>query len=248
MKKRLLAVFAHPDDESFGPGGALAKYSHEGVEVHILCATRGEAGIWQQIANKKKDSLAITDKVNIEHVREKELLNSAKVLGIKNVQFLDFIDGTLCNANYHELAKKIIAKINSFKPQVLLTLERRGISGHIDHIVTSFVTTYSYHQTQYSKKLYYLCLPQKWYDRRMQEYFVYFPEGYSEKEITTRIEYGKYWNIRKKAMLQHLSQSSDVEALTARFKKWPKVDHFILQHYRGIEVKFPETDLFEGIR
>ena len=246
MSKKLLAIFAHPDDEAFGPGGTLAYYASKGVEVHLLCATKGEGGedtsIKYKVSSIKKDK-----NLNIGKVREKELLKSAEVLGIKSVEFLGFTDGTLCNAIYHQMADKIIAKINKFKPQIVLTVERRGVSGHLDHIATSMITTYSYLKTNIANKLYYHCLPNKIYDERMQVYFVYFPEGYSESEITTRIDYSPVWEKKVGAMTAHKSQLKDVRTLLNRFQKYPKADHFILQYHRGIKVKLPETDLFTGI-
>src|SRR3990167_2864362 len=97
--KKILAVFAHPDDESFGPGGTLAKYAKEGVEVHILCATKGEAG---ENSNKDHKVYKVEKVKNIEEIREKELLAAAKVLGVKKVEFLNFVDGELSNNKYHE--------------------------------------------------------------------------------------------------------------------------------------------------
>jgi N-acetylglucosamine malate deacetylase 2 len=247
MKKRILAIFAHPDDEAFGPGGTIAKYAHEGVDVHLLCATRGEAGQWDEESKNNQETTNNKQQKKIHHVREVELLNSAKILGVKNVDFLDYIDGTLCNAVYHEIAEKIIAKIRAFQPQIVLTVERHGVSGHLDHIAMSMITTYAYQKTKIPKKLYYHCLPQKWFDNRMQEYFIYFPEGYREEEITTRIDYTTYWEEKKGAMIAHRSQAADAKALLKRYSKWPKVDHFILQYYRNIHVTLPEADFFSGV-
>lgn len=238
--KRLLAIFAHPDDEAFGPGGTLARYGQEGVEIHLLSATRGEAGNWD-------DELGIKKDIQIHHLREKELLESARILGIKKVEFLGFVDGRLCNAIYHQLAEKIIKKIEEFKPQVVLTTERLGISGHLDHIAVSMITTYAFLKTKIASKLYYYCIPKEAREESLNEYFVYFPEGYDQKEITTRIHYGDYWHKKKEAMKTHRTQMRDVSRLIRRFTKWPKVDHFILQYFQGIKVKFPEKDLFAGI-
>lgn len=249
MKKRLLAVFAHPDDEAFGPAGTLTKYAHEGVDVDILCATRGEAGLWQQKRIKNKE-IRITENVKIEHVREKELLASAKILGVRKVEFLDFIDGTLCNANYHALAQKIIHKINTFQPQVIITFDQTGVSGHLDHVAVSMVTTYAFQKTKYPKKLYYNCMPEKIRknDPIMDDYFIYFPEGFSDREITTRIDFSEYWREKVDAMKSHKTQSKDVGNILKRLEKWPKIDYFILQMHRGINVTIPETDLFSGIK
>lgn len=254
MHKRLLVVTAHPDDEAFGPAGTLAKYADLGVEIHLLCATRGEAGQWSQTkGNRQKaigksfDRIEIKDEVKLHHVREKELLRSAKVLGIKKVEFLDFIDGTLCNANYHQLAGKISKKINSFQPQVIMTMERLGVSGHLDHIAVSLTTTYAFLHASFGNKLYYHCLPKENREKELDNYFIYFPEGYNQDDITTRIDWSKYWDRKVKAMEQHQSQSQDVERILKRIVKQAYVDHFILQHYRKMTPKFPETDLFEGI-
>jgi N-acetylglucosamine malate deacetylase 2 len=242
--KKILAVFAHPDDESFGPGGTLSKYAQEGVEIHLLCATRGEAGqMDERIRNKE---LRMKNDKKIYDIRSEELLQAAKILGIKKVEFLDYIDGTLCNAIYHELADKIIKKIREFKPDIVITEERRGVSGHLDHIAVSMITTFAFQKTKIAKKLYYHCLSRKVTNIRKLNYFVYFPEGYSEQEITTRIDYKTYWDIKKKAMQAHKSQWKDVTALLAFYSLWPKVDTFILQEYHRIKPVFPETDLFSG--
>ncbi len=251
MNKKLLAVFAHPDDEAFGPGGALAKYASEGVEIHLLCATRGEAGLWDEKSQPKADRpLAEKSKENVQlhEVREKELLNSAKILGIKKVEFLDYVDGTLSNSIYHELAKKIIQKIDSFQPQILLTTDRLGTSGHLDHIAVSMITTYSYlHSKHKVNKLYYHCLPKERRTKDLDDYFVYFPEGYDQKDITTRIDFTQYWDKKEAAMKCHQSQLHDVERILARWKNQTKIDHFILQYSQGIKANFAESDFYEGI-
>lgn len=95
MKKNLVAIFAHPDDEAFGPAGTLHKLTRE-YDVYILCATKGEIG-----------ETSIENKKPLHEVRADELRKSAKILGIKKVYFLGFIDGTLSNSLYHDLAAKI---------------------------------------------------------------------------------------------------------------------------------------------
>lgn len=242
--KKILAVFAHPDDEAFGPGGTLAKYGATGVLIHLLCTTRGERG--QKQFSKSNLQFSNNKEVKISEVREKELLRSAEILGIKQVEFLDFIDGRLSNSIYHDLADKIIDKIENYKPQIIITNERRGISGHLDHIAVSMVTTYSYLRTN-AAKLYYYCLSEKQRRKEADDYFVYFPEGYPESEITTRIDYLKYFDIKKSAMYQHQSQLKDVEAILSHITLLPKIDNFILQYSRGVKIILPETDLFAGL-
>lgn len=247
MNKRLLAVFAHPDDEAFGPGGTLATYAQRGVEIHILTATRGEAGQWHEESKIKNLKSKENQDLKIHHVREQELLKSAKVLGVSKVEFLDFEDGTLCNNIYHKLAAKIIKKINSFKPQIVLTIDRLGVSGHLDHIAISMITTFAFRKTTVSNKLYYHVLAKKLRTKDLDDYFVYFPEGYDEDQITTRVNYQENWDKKVTAMKQHISQTADVNRILKRYSKFPKIDHFILQYHRGISTSLPETDLFDGI-
>lgn len=232
--KKLLVVFAHPDDEAFGPGGTLAKYGHENVEIHLLLATKGEAG---------DNHLRIKKSKTLGEIREKEARKSAKILGIKKVEFLGFMDSELKQSNYHQLAGKIINKIESFKPEVVLTDEPRGVSGHLDHVAVSLTTTYAFLKTKIARKLYYYCLPEKWYSKRLQNYFIYFPEGYPEETITTRIDTSKYWPLKVRAMMAHQSQIKDVKAILKERSKLPKIEYFIRQ-YPPPKETIKEIDLF----
>src|SRR5215469_5790453 len=98
--KPVVGIFAHPDDEAFGPSGTLAKFAKEGRDVYIICVTRGDAG-----ENHSDDTHALKD------IREDELEASAKDLGVKDVIFFDFKDGTLSNNVYHEVAQKLKEKL-----------------------------------------------------------------------------------------------------------------------------------------
>lgn len=87
-KLKLMAILAHPDDESLGAGGALAKYSAGGVETYLVCATRGERG-WDG------DDKGFPGLEAFGKVREAELHAAARVLGLHQVGFLDYVDGDL---------------------------------------------------------------------------------------------------------------------------------------------------------
>lgn len=241
--KRLLAIFAHPDDEAFGPAGTLAKYAAEGVNIHLLCVTRGEAGKW----TNHESGIRNQESAKIHHIREEELLASAKILGIKRVEFLDFVDGTLCNNLYHELAGKIMKKIEAFNPQVVLTFDQKGISGHLDHVAVTMATTFAFREGTVGRKLYYYCEPKSWYGKHMEEYFVYFPPGPNENEITTRIDIAKHWNTKVAAMQAHKSQMKDAQDILDLLISKPRVEHFILQESKRIRPRIPESDFWDGI-
>src|SRR5260370_30329921 len=85
---KLMAVLAHPDDESLGVGGILAKYAAEGIETSLVTATRGERGWFG-------DEQAYPGLEALGQIREAELRAAAEVLVIRSVNFLDYIHGQL---------------------------------------------------------------------------------------------------------------------------------------------------------
>ena len=124
---KLLVVFAHPDDESMGMGGTLAKYSAEGVETHLVCASRGEVGWFgPEGQNPGPERLG--------QIREEELRNAVKELGMKSLSFLDFIDGQVDKADPQEAIGRIVTCIRRIQPQVVVTFPHDGNYGHPDHI------------------------------------------------------------------------------------------------------------------
>jgi LmbE family N-acetylglucosaminyl deacetylase len=131
---RLLAVFPHPDDETLGLGGTLAKYSAEGIETYLVCATRGERG-WS-------DSLGPDPGLEaVGRIRELELKCAAVQLGLKEVTFLDFLDGDVDQADPMDAITRIATQIRRLKPQVVVTFPPDGAYGHPDHIALSQFTT-----------------------------------------------------------------------------------------------------------
>ena len=124
---KLMAVLAHPDDECLGNGGIFAKYAAEGLETHLVTATRGERG-WM---GSESDNPGLEA---LGRMRETELLAAAEVLGIRHVDFLDYVDGDLDAANPTEAVAKIAGHLRRVKPQVVVTFGQYGGYGHPDHI------------------------------------------------------------------------------------------------------------------
>jgi len=134
----ILSVLAHPDDETFGMGGTLALYARRGVQVHLVCATRGEAGDVDEIYLQKYASVA--------ERREAELRCAAEKLGLTSVNLLDYRDSgmpgmdanrhpaALINAPQEEVAATVVRYIRQLRPQVVLTFDPIGGYKHPDHI------------------------------------------------------------------------------------------------------------------
>jgi LmbE family N-acetylglucosaminyl deacetylase len=134
----LLAVFAHPDDESFGPGGTLARYAAEGADVWLVCATDGDAGT--------VDAEMLASYRNTAQLRAAELCCAAQALGLSGVDWLGYRDSgmpgstdnqhpqSLYQAPLEEVVARIVAAIREHQPQVIICDNQYGGYGHPDHI------------------------------------------------------------------------------------------------------------------
>lgn len=145
---RLLIAYAHPDDESFGSGGLIAKYTAQGVQVDYLCATNGDMGTPAEGTPLQNDTLA--------NIRLQELECARKVLGIRRVIRLNYADSGMMGSTSSEhpeslwyqwqhcpedVTQRMIDVIREIKPQVVVTFNRYGGYGHPDHIAIQRATT-----------------------------------------------------------------------------------------------------------
>jgi LmbE family N-acetylglucosaminyl deacetylase len=147
-QRSLLAVLAHPDDESFGMGGTLALYAKRGVSVHLICATRGEVG--------DVDPRLLEGFPSIGDLREHELRCAAEHLGLAGVYFLGYRDSgmpgspdnrhpdALAAAPLEEVAARVTELIRRLRPQVVLTFDPIGGYRHPDHVAIQQATVRSF--------------------------------------------------------------------------------------------------------
>jgi len=243
--KKILFVFAHPDDETFTAGATIAKYAAAGdTEISLLCATRGQAG--------KCGEPPICSREELPKVREQELREAAAILGIHNVDVLDYEDKHLADVPLPELAGKIEATIRQYQPQVVVTFAPHGISGHPDHHAISLATD---HAVTYLKpdnpvwKLYHVTLPSNapFVNRNVH---TDPPES-----ITTEINEPAYVPVVAKALLAHRTQNMSVGRVFSGifegdYSHVRQTNYFILVWHRisDYHLSEKETDLFAGIR
>src|SRR5204863_3445627 len=133
-----MAVLAHPDDESLGFGGTLAKYASDGVDVFLVTATRGDAGRYRGI---RQDDPKHPGPAALAEIRERELRAAASVLGIAEVSLLDYRDQLLDRADPREAVPAIAAQLRRIRPDVVITFGPDGAYGHPDHIAICQFTT-----------------------------------------------------------------------------------------------------------
>ncbi len=165
---RLLGIFPHPDDEAYSAGGTLARAAAAGVDVYVLCATRGEAG---QIVTP---DLATPETLGA--VRERELHAACAALGIHPPLFLGYRDGTLPAVDLVEAVSRIVRVIRSLRPHVVLTLGPDGVYGHPDHIALHKLVTPAFRSAGGGSRFPEEQFGPPWQPARL--YWTAFPRGY----------------------------------------------------------------------
>ena len=154
---RILYVFPHPDDESFGPAPALAKQRREGHAVHLLTLTRGEATAQREKYGFSKEEMGA--------VREREMQGVAEALGLSSLRLLDLPDGGLAELDPRVLEDAVAARIRAVRPQIVATYAAHGISGHRDHLASHAAVKRVFcalrdEGTAYLKRLAFFTLPE----------------------------------------------------------------------------------------
>lgn len=263
---RLLAVLAHPDDESLGFGGTLVRYADEGVQTHLVCATRGERGRF--FDNEDRPSLE-----EVGRVREQELQAAAKELKLQSVTHLDYIDGDLDQVDYREAVARIVRAIRKIRPQVVMTFPADGAYGHPDHIAISQLAgaacvaaadvSYAPDQGEAHRvsKLYWIAWPKAQWDTYQATFkkLTTTIDGverqatpWPEWALTTLIDSEPHWRTVWRAILCHKTQLS----IYGKLGSLSEEQHRLLwgrQYFYRVYSLFNggrkrETDLFEGIR
>lgn len=259
--KRLLLVFAHPDDESFAAGGTAAKYVEAGWHVDLISATRGEEGSRGPFVSIPQSELG--------ELRQKELQKAGVALGISSVTFLGYRDGTLTSQTVGELEDTVHKKMEELVPDMVITMDPTGISNHPDHIKMCYVTTFAFQKyaawieeklervketEQMFPKLYYACMPESVaeYLKKKKilptESFGKPWTGTTDKHITTVINIMKFASDKKRALACHVSQQENVQ----RFLSLPsqplmKHEYFILRMHGTTEAFMGKNDRVSNV-
>jgi LmbE family N-acetylglucosaminyl deacetylase len=264
---RLLAVLAHPDDESLGLGGVLAKYAAEGVEVSLVTATRGEKGRYHE----HRDGPGHPGPRRLGEIREAELRAAAEILGIRDVAILGHPDGALDQVDPREIVAVLAGHIRRVRPHVVITFPPDGAYGHPDHIaICQFATAavlasanpaFDGGPAHAVSKLYYFVNS----EARMEAYQAAFkkltstvdgverhPHPWPEWEITTLIETRAHTETVWKAVFCHESQISVFDKLRTLPPEHHEALWGVQEFYRAMSTvnggRRRETDLFEGLR
>jgi LmbE family N-acetylglucosaminyl deacetylase len=262
---RLMAVLAHPDDESLGMGGTLAHYHAQGVATYVVTATRGERGRYFDNSARPADE-------EVGRARARELRAAAGELGVREVSLLGYLDGELDRADTAEAIGRIVPHIRRVRPHVLLTFGPDGAYGHPDHIAISqltcaaavaaadatFITDGAPHAVA---KLYFNGWPPHLWELYQSVFkkLVSVVDGverhaepWAEWMLTTRVDARAHWNTVWRAIQRHETQMAiyqRLDELTAEQHQLLWGEQYFYRVFSTVNGgRRRETDLFEGIR
>jgi LmbE family N-acetylglucosaminyl deacetylase len=242
---RLMAITAHPDDESANFGGSLSLYAERGVETCVICLTPGQAASHRGGAKDDQELAAM---------RRKEFAAACEILKVRKAIVLDYPDGRLHRQDVYHVVCDLVGHIRDFRPHALLTFgPEGGVTGHTDHSMASIFATLAFHwagranrfpdqlsngtTTHQIQKLYYgtsnSSLP-----------------GYAavvSPPATTVIEIGAYSRTKLEAFRAHVSQAPLFPTLEKYVGQRPQQEMFHLAAALNPGTALQETDLFAGI-
>ena len=270
---RLMAVLAHPDDESLGLGGTLAKYAAEGIETFLVTATRGEGG---QFRGHPSGAPAHPGAEALGKIRARELAAAASLLGIREVSLLGYRDRLIDAVDPSEIIGRIAGHLRRIRPEVVVTFGPDGGYGHPDHIAISQFTTAAVVAAADAgaatfgtgdcsphavSKLYYLAWPESTWAAYQEAFhrLASTVDGVDRRAvpwpdwaITTVIDTAEFWTTAWQAVSCHESQVSAY----ARLMELSPEHHAALwarqSFYRAFSTvnggRARESDFFAGLR
>ena len=268
-KPVLLAVFAHPDDEAFSSGGTLAHYASLGVEVHLLCSTRGEAG---KITDPELGEVS-----DIGALRQRELEEACAVMGIHPPEFMGYHDsGRLerlrtddkeasINIPPLEVEAKVREMVARLEPDVLLTFDPHGGYGHPDHLVIHRATLEAFYSSgnlpRPPRRLYFTAFPiemaRTMFSGNASPTPGLDPElyGVSNDTIAVTMQIGAYRTQKLAALAAHRSQTGansrmgqlPPEEREAMMTRIVDVESFALGGTRTVIPHLPLKGFFDGL-
>jgi len=231
MAKTLLAVHAHPDDETITTGGTLARYGAEGVRTIVVTCTRGDLG-------EVRDPALLAGVSSVADLRDRELDAATARLGVSRVVRLGYSDsgmagmpenhrpGAFFAADLAEAAARLVEVIERERPQVMLAYDATGGYGHPDHVKAHQVAVAAFEASGAARpaRLYFVRFPRSWsreFVQALREAGIDAPGsaaagadagpnvpdiGTDDGLVTTRIDVRPYVRTKRAALTCHKSQ------------------------------------------
>ncbi len=252
VPRGLLAVFAHPDDETFGAGGVMALAARDGHPVWLICATNGDEG---GVADEQGDHAMDPE------IRRNELRCACEALGISEPIFLDYRDsgmetwtpkpGAFVLADRAEIVERLVVELRRLRPAVIVTFDPGGGYGHPDHTRVSDVTTAAFEHVRLDpaapRALYHQAIPRSDAEKMVAEWgrndqvpgkeptaddilqrTRFLELARPDEEVTTRIDIRPVLDRKKAAFACHASQ--------IRPEDWEGGDLEAFEESMGLEI------------
>ena len=208
-RRCILAVFAHPDDETTSSGGTMMRYARDGADVYVATATRGEMGTLGTGG-------LVVGRGELPKVREAEMRSVLQAIGARPPIFLGYRDKEVATSDFEELVAKVIALMRQVEPDVVITWGPNGISGHEDHIAVHKATVESFLRYRAScgrdPRLFYVAISREDADR-----FELTPDE-SETSPTVIIDIEPYIKDKLRALRMYRSQE-DAQQIADMFEE-----------------------------
>ena len=241
MGLKLLCVVAHPDDECFAFGGAIALATKQGVETSVICLTDGQAA-----SNRGQASSS----AELGVMRRDEFARSCKVLGVNHFELLDYQDAQLEFADFSQAACRIVERIRNFKPNVVITFGMDGaLNTHPDHTMVSAMATAAYHWAASPKRFPELG-PTHHGDRLyLLSASFYLPDRPAPMPIpwTHKLDVRSVMEQRFEAFRQHQSQAPLMDKTKDLFAEHGQFEYYTLVAAPEPQAAGQASDLFAGI-
>ena len=222
MGLKLMCVVAHPDDECFAFGGALALAADRGLETYVLCLTDGQAGRARGSATSGEE---------LGRMRREEFAASCKVLGVAHHELLDYQDGRLEFVDFARVAGRIVERMRRFRPDIVLTFGADGaLNTHADHMMVHALTTSAFHWSGRERRYPELATafqPQRLYTLTTD---VFLPDRQAPlpSPWSVRLDISGVLSRKWDAFRAHVSQAPLMERTQAFFREHGRYEFYTL--------------------
>ena len=241
MALKLLCVVAHPDDECFAFGGALALAADRGIETYVLCLTDGQAATARGTAGSGEE---------LGQMRRAEFAASCRILGVHHHELLDYQDAHLEFVDFSLTAGRLVGHIRRHRPDVILTFGPDGaLNTHPDHTMVSLLTTAAFHWSGRERRYPHCGVP--FQPRRLfhqsTDFFLPDRQPPLPAPWSTRLDISAVKHRKLQAFLAHTSQAPLVERTRDVFDKHGDAEVYTLAATVDPGPAQPATDLFAGL-
>lgn len=227
MKKIIFGIFAHPDDEAFGPSGTLLMEAAAGNDVHLVTLTAGDAG-------NNPDNLEDLGAVRLDEWRA-----AGRLIGASSMTCFHYLDGQLDNHAMIEIGARLVDHIQTTLADYpddcqveIMSMDSNGLTGHIDHIVASRASHYAFYKLKADdprlSRLRLACLP-RYLQPAVNTDWLYMDAGRDESEVGEIVDASQHRQAILDIMQAHHSQRHDAEQNIAQKGDALGIDYFLVK-------------------